>query len=137
MHTPTSISGIAGPVGWVVCGGESGAGARPMHPDWARSLRDQCVAAGVPFFFKQWGEWAFKHAKNADTLEIKNNSDRWLNIAGGQGFHGDQVVRMARCGKKVAGRTLDDMEWNEYPDGQASNQKTQEPSKRQSAKTKA
>jgi len=40
---------------WVVCGGESGGGARPMHPDWARSVRDQCVSAGVPFFFKQWG----------------------------------------------------------------------------------
>lgn len=42
---------------WVICGGESGPGARPMHPDWARSLRDQCVSAGVPFFFKQWGKW--------------------------------------------------------------------------------
>lgn len=43
--------------GWVICGGESGDGARPMHPDWARSLRDQCATAGVPFLFKQWGEW--------------------------------------------------------------------------------
>lgn len=43
---------------WVICGGESGPHARAMHPDWARSLRDQCQAAGVPFFFKQWGEWA-------------------------------------------------------------------------------
>lgn len=42
---------------WVICGGESGPQARPMHPDWARSLRDQCKAAGVPFMFKQWGEW--------------------------------------------------------------------------------
>ena len=42
---------------WVIVGGESGPGARPMHPDWARSLRDQCEAAGVPFLFKQWGEW--------------------------------------------------------------------------------
>src|SRR6185312_14044044 len=42
---------------WVICGGESGPGARPMHPDWARSLRDQCKDAGVPFFFKQWGEF--------------------------------------------------------------------------------
>ncbi len=42
---------------WVIVGGESGPGARPMHPDWARGIRDQCVAAGVPFFFKQWGEW--------------------------------------------------------------------------------
>jgi protein gp37 len=46
------------PISWVIAGGESGAGARPMHPDWARSLRDQCQAAGVPFFFKQWGSWA-------------------------------------------------------------------------------
>src|SRR6185437_3945123 len=44
-------------IDWVICGGESGPGARPMHPEWARSVRDQCVAAGVPFFFKQWGEW--------------------------------------------------------------------------------
>jgi protein gp37 len=44
-------------VDWVICGGESGRGARPMHPDWARSLRDQCAAAGVPFLWKQWGEW--------------------------------------------------------------------------------
>lgn len=42
-------------IDWVIVGGESGPGARPMHPDWARSLRDQCVAAGVPFLFKQWG----------------------------------------------------------------------------------
>ncbi len=42
---------------WVICGGESGPNARPMHPDWARSLRDQCAAAMVPFLFKQWGEW--------------------------------------------------------------------------------
>jgi protein gp37 len=45
-------------VDWVICGGESGARARPMHPDWARSLRDQCADNGVPFFFKQWGDWA-------------------------------------------------------------------------------
>ena len=44
-------------IDWVICGGESGPHARPMHPDWARSLRDQCATAGVPFFFKQWGEW--------------------------------------------------------------------------------
>ena len=44
-------------IDWVIVGGESGPKARPMHPDWARSIRDQCQAAGVPFFFKQWGEW--------------------------------------------------------------------------------
>lgn len=42
---------------WVICGGESGYKARPMHPDWVRSVRNQCKAAGTPFFFKQWGEW--------------------------------------------------------------------------------
>uniref|UniRef100_UPI00259C83DF DUF5131 family protein n=1 Tax=Delftia sp. TaxID=1886637 RepID=UPI00259C83DF len=42
---------------WVIVGGESGPGARPMHPDWASGLRDQCNAAGLPFLFKQWGEW--------------------------------------------------------------------------------
>jgi protein gp37 len=46
---------LPGRVGWVIAGGESGSRHRPMHPDWARALRDQCVAAGVPFFFKQWG----------------------------------------------------------------------------------
>ena len=44
-------------IDWVICGGESGPGARPMHPDWVRSLRDQCVDAGVPFYFKGWGKW--------------------------------------------------------------------------------
>jgi protein gp37 len=48
----------ASALSWVVCGGESGPKARPMHPDWARSLRDQCVEAGVPYLFKQWGEWS-------------------------------------------------------------------------------
>ena len=47
--------GMESPLHWVVCGGESGPRARPMHPDWARSMQDQCEAAGVPFFFKQWG----------------------------------------------------------------------------------
>lgn len=48
---------LRGCVDWVIVGGESGHHARPMHPDWPRSLRDQCAAAGVPFLFKQWGEW--------------------------------------------------------------------------------
>lgn len=49
--------GLVGPrLDWVICGGESGPNARPMHPDWARGLRDQCAAAGVPFHFKQWGK---------------------------------------------------------------------------------
>lgn len=50
---------------WVIVGGESGPKARPMNPDWARSIRDQCRAAGVPFFFKQWGEWIPLDQKDA------------------------------------------------------------------------
>lgn len=48
---------------WVIAGGESGPGARLMHPDWARSIRDQCKAAGVPFFFKQWGEFDHRNIR--------------------------------------------------------------------------
>jgi len=73
-------------IDWVICGGESGPGARPMHPEWARSLRDQCHGANIPFFFKQWGE--FISAK------------------------GFQVIRV---GKKKAGRLLDGRTWDEYP----------------------
>lgn len=77
-------------INWVICGGESGPGARPMRPDWARSLRDQCAAAGVPFLFKQWGEWA------------------WA-------FSSDGRPSMSLVGKKLAGRSLDGIEHNEFP----------------------
>jgi protein gp37 len=50
---------LAPNIDWVIAGGESGPGARPVHPDWVRSLRNQCAAAGVAFFFKQWGAWAW------------------------------------------------------------------------------
>ena len=74
---------------WVIAGGESGPGARPSHPDWFRSLRDQCAAAGVPFHFKQWGEFA--------------------PVGDGRG------VNVARVGKAAAGRLLDGIEHNDYP----------------------
>jgi protein gp37 len=67
----TMDSGRLPGIDWVICGGESGPGARPMHPDWARSLRDQCAAAGVllPFLFKQWGEW----------LPVNQMDDEFMN----------------------------------------------------------
>lgn len=90
---------------WVVVGGESGPGARPMHPDWARSIRDQCQSAGVPFFFKQWGEWG------AEIVPPVHDSFRWPiypdEPAGG--------VWSYRTGKKRAGRLLDGREWSEFP----------------------
>lgn len=76
-------------IGWVIVGGESGRGARPMHADWARSLRDQCQDAGVPFLFKQWGEH--------------------LTVRTPSGEHTERV------GKKAAGRELDGRTWDEYP----------------------
>ncbi|MDB5056147.1 MAG: Phage protein Gp37/Gp68 [Bacilli bacterium] len=103
-------------IDWVIVGGESGHGARPMHPEWARSLRDQCQAAGVSYFFKQWGELVpagMPHVDN-DYRGLRKN-ERWLNYDGGHGFHGDRVYRMSRVGKAKAGRLLDGREWNEIP----------------------
>lgn len=111
---------------WIVAGGESGAGARPMHPAWARSIRDQCVEAGVPFFFKQVGEWASVLDRDRDDPDfradyagmLKDGGDLcWLNLAGGRGFHGQQFHVMRRVGKARAGRLLDGREHNDMPEG--------------------
>lgn len=96
----------AGKLDWVICGGESGPHARPMHPDWVRSLRVQCLAAKVPFFFKQWGEWAPDCL--CDTPEPCRTIPRPQ-----PGLMGC----MFRCGKKNAGRELDGRTWDEYPAG--------------------
>lgn len=113
-------------LGWVVAGGESGPHARPMHPDWVRSLRDQCAAAGVPFLFKQWGEWA-PDWDGAMTCEScgKSKFDSAIRRAGVDacGSCGDSfwlatakpLDSMCRVGKKAAGRLLDGVEHNEYP----------------------
>ena len=97
-------------INWVICGGESGPKARPMHPDWARSLRDQCVAAGVPFLFKQHGEW------------IGVPDLRQLPGGNGPGFgefdhcRYDQAHEACRIGKYRAGRILDGRTWDEFPE---------------------
>lgn len=109
---------------WIIVGGESGPGARPMHPDWARSIRDQCGAAGVPFFFKQWGKFAAVYDRDvedpnwrrAKTVERGTPHGQWLNFAGGQGFHGERVIRIERVGKRRAGRLLDGVEHNALPE---------------------
>ncbi len=109
------------PIDWVIVGGESGRNARPMHPDWARSLRDQCTAAGVAFFFKQWGGWSVVFDRDRDDPdwrrcpEAKTPIERYLNLAGGHGFHGERVVFMRNVGKKAAGRLLDGRTWDEMP----------------------
>lgn len=88
---------------WVIVGGESGPSARPMHPDWARDVRDQCAAAGVPFFFKQWGEWA-------DTEDWSSEMQEHLELI--NKANGNNV----RVGKKAAGRLLDGVEHNAMPE---------------------
>lgn len=110
---------LRGCIDWVIVGGESGPNARPMHPDWARSLRDQCQDAGVPFMFKQWGEWVPRgpesmgyplvegvhrirltdRGENGSSLSAKGGNDVWMQLSG----------------KKAAGRLLDGCEWNEVP----------------------
>jgi len=107
---------------WVIVGGESGKGARPMHPAWARQIRDQCDAAGVPFFFKQWGSWVSIYDRDRDDPDWRNvpkpgdwHRKRWLNLAGGQGFHGAELNMMRNVGKKAAGRLLDGIEHNGMP----------------------
>lgn len=116
------IGGINPSRWWVICGGESGPGARPMHPDWARSMRDQCQAAGVPFFFKQWGEWAPSYDRDRDDpdwrmVPAESSRRTLLNVAGGSGFHGERVVGFLRVGKKAAGRELDGKVWDQVPEG--------------------
>ncbi|MEN6325821.1 MAG: phage Gp37/Gp68 family protein [Syntrophomonas sp.] len=105
---------------WAICGGETGTGARPMHPDWVRSLRDQCQAAGTPFFFKSWGDWSPFYDRDIDDPDWRKIPEESktvcrLNLAGGQGFHGDRVVYFKKVGKKKAGRLLDGQEWDQYP----------------------
>jgi protein gp37 len=103
----------------VICGGESGPGARPMHPDWARNLRDQCVAADVPFFFKQWGEWAAFSSVGDDP--DSNGRTAMARIDGSVVVdwqpEPDNVgaIPLARIGKKKAGRELDGRLWDQYP----------------------
>lgn len=91
---------------WVVIGGESGPHARPMHPDWARSIRDQCAAAKVPFFFKQWGEWLPQHQTRDIRYPLPNTSYQHVWPDGNYAH---------RIGKHAAGRLLDGREHSEMP----------------------
>jgi hypothetical protein len=97
---------------WVVAGGESGPGARPMHPDWARSLRDQCAAAGVPFLFKQWGEWRKGDGGEAHFKEALTAP--WRRVD--SGTPGTRYAFMVKAGKRDAGRLLDGVLHDAYPE---------------------
>ncbi len=101
---PLDLRGID----WAIVGGESGRAARPMHPDWARRVRDQCAAAGVPFFFKQWGEWM--------------PAPEQMNFAEASAWAGKRDVEhhssghtLVRVGRKVSGDRLDGVQWRQFP----------------------
>lgn len=103
-------------IDWVIAGGESGQNARPMHPDWARNLRDQCVAAGVPFHFKQRGQWTW------DAPDGQPAARWWVSAATGR--LADERTALAsggdwcgvwRVGKTAAGRELDGETWDQFP----------------------
>lgn len=110
-------------IGWVIVGGESGSQARPMHPNWARLLRDQCNLVGVPFLFKQWGEW--RRAREADdpAYEMAHGDQfpqPWLTLESDGRLHtgapGDGAATVQRVGKKAVGRVLDGRVWDQYPE---------------------
>ena len=123
------VEGCA-PVDWVICGGESGDGARPMHPEWAAGLRDQCVRFGIPFYFKQWGE-------HLPWSQVRTDEQRaaWSKavIAGTQSYFGHCLIPTAdggtrtgttpgvsalpyACvGKGIAGDYLDGKQWHQFP----------------------
>lgn len=91
---------------WVIAGGESGPNARPSHPDWFRSVRDQCQEAGVPFFFKQWGEY------------MPQERISWMGAEPIESCKAEILMAVCRVGKQCAGRLLDGREWNEFPGGE-------------------
>lgn len=119
---PIRIDGID----WVILGGESGHDANPMHTDWARWVRDRCVAAGVPFFFKQWGTWRPDGqgpewlrdaigARNAHVARALFPDGRHSPDLTGRGTNGDGAIVVRKMGKKRAGRLLDGRTWDELP----------------------
>jgi protein gp37 len=91
-ETNNELNTVGRGIQWVICGGESGHNARPMHVQWARNLRDQCINDNVPFFFKQWGEYA------PDENHIPYNVDN-----------------LYRVGKKAAGSLLDGLSYKQFP----------------------
>lgn len=111
---------------WIIVGGESGQNARPMHPDWARTIRDECQEAGVPFFFKQWGKWEVSSIEQGLYGPSMESNDARLVYPDGvvqkpgskrKGYPGTgSAVAMDGVGKEKSGSTLDGKLHEEFPD---------------------
>jgi protein gp37 len=112
------------PLRWVIVGGESGPFARPMHPDWARFLRNQATSAGIPFFFKQWGEW--KPTGRWSVIRPRGSAGKvetWegpppvtVAIPSNAADDAGDVEVLERVGKKAAGAELDGSTWKQMPE---------------------
>jgi protein gp37 len=108
---PINLGSAAKWLNWVIVGGETGPGARPMHPDWVKNIRDQCQAAGIKFWFKGWGAWFFE----GRPVNPNDPAVRIINAAGGYGFHGENAIHVRR--QRNTGRFIDGREWSELPGG--------------------
>lgn len=102
-------------IDWVICGGESGPNARPMHPDWVRSIRDQCQQAAVPFFFKQWGEWMPQDGSAGKIERLGRGSVGVVFPKPGMSQLNPGWVPVHKAGKSHTGHLLDGKEWREFP----------------------
>lgn len=117
-------TGVSNEIGidWVVAGGESGPHARPSHPAWFRTLRDQCNDAGVPFLFKQWGEWVDERHAHLDqpiASRLRKTVSRLASDGTVYPMRGpgpESYAGIYRVGKKAAGRLLDGVQHDEYPE---------------------
>jgi protein gp37 len=110
-------------IDWVIVGGETGPHARPMHPDWVRSIRNQCKAARIPFFFKSWGEWKsakgipcgvpvkweFEDGRPAELSHLRSHKKPL------RGYVFSDLYQVIRVGKKRSGRLLDGVLHNQFP----------------------
>lgn len=110
-------------IDWVIAGGESGAGARPMHPSWVRALRDQCETSRIPFHFKQWGRFT-PQASPGDAWHSRE-PDLWVSTTGVAGSESDAMAGgswagVYAVGKKAAGRELDGRTWDGQPTAEPS-----------------
>ncbi len=104
-------------IDWVIVGGESGPGARPMHPEWVRDLRDRCGKEKVPFLFKQWGEWGpVRNNEPPDLVISYDGLTTWTPDSDNIPFFERRCATIVRRGRKATGRELDGRTWDRYPE---------------------